>query len=310
MRPTDSTSRLPLPGCSRWSGNRSRPFLASTLITLLLFLVSALTACGGASSTSGTATATPAPVTLNVFAAASLTAAFNTIQTKFQAAHPNVTITYNFGGSDTLATQITQGAPADVFASANSTQMNVPVKGGEVDSSKVRTFAHNRLVVIYPTANPANIQTLQDLAKPGLKLDLAAATVPAGQYAIDFLTKASADPSFGSDFKANVLKNVVSYETDVTSVLTKVSLGQADAGIVYTTDAETKASSVKTISISDALQTIALYPIAPIKGSAHADVAAQYVAYVVGPDGQAVLAQYGFIAGSTGAQYATPTPSA
>src|SRR5262249_17797627 len=115
---------------------------------------------------------------------------------------------------------------------------------------------------------------------------------------------------YGSSFKANVLKNVVSYETDVKSVLTKVSLGQADAGIVYTTDAQTQTSTVKTIAIPDALQTIALYPIAPIKGSAHADAAGQFVAYVTGADGQAVLAQFGFIAGGTGAQYATPTPSA
>jgi molybdate transport system substrate-binding protein len=273
-----------------------------------LVVTSVLSACDSSTS-SGTTTA--APVTLNVFAAASLTDAFNTIQTKFHAAHSNVTITYNFAGSDALATQITQGAPADVFASANTTQMNVTVKGGQVASSSVKTFAHNRLVVIYPSANPGNVATLQDLAKSGLRLDLAANTVPVGQYALDFLTKASADPSFGASFKANVLKNVVSYETDVKSVLTKVSLGEADAGIVYTTDAATKTdNSIKSITIPDTLNTIALYPIAPVKASTHADVAQQFVDYVVGSDGQAVLAQYGFIAGTTGAQYATPTPSA
>jgi molybdate transport system substrate-binding protein len=283
------------------------PPRALTPLLAILLLALVLGACGGTST--GGMTSGP-PVSLTVFAASSLTDAFKTIQPKFQVANPNVTITYSFGGSDTLATQITQGAPADVFASANTTQMNVAVKGGQIASASVKTFAHNRLVVIYPTANPADVLTLQDLAKPNLKLDLAASTVPVGQYALDFLTKASADSTFGADFKSKVLKNVVSYETDVRSVLTKVSLGEADAGIVYTTDAATKADSIKTIAIPDALNTVAVYPIAPIKGSAHADAAQRFVDYVVAADGQAVLAQYGFIAGTTGPQYLTPTPSA
>jgi len=245
-------------------------------------------------------------VTLKVFAAASLYEAFTEMQTKFQAAHSNVTISYNFGGSDTLATQITLGAAADVFASANTTQMNVVVKAGQVTGTSIQTFAHNRLVVIYPKANPAHVQTLQDLAKSGLRLDLAASTVPVGQYAIDFLTKASADPAFGASFKANVLKNVVSYETDVKVVLAKVSLGEADAGIVYTTDAATKSDSVGTITIPDSLNSIAVYPIAPVKASGHADVAAQFVAYVNATDGQMVLAKFGFLPGRSGPQYAPP----
>ncbi len=260
--------------------------------------------CGSSSSgSSGSAT----PVTLKVFAAASLTEAFNEIETTFHAAHTNVTISYSFGGSDTLATQITLGAAADVFASANTKQMDVVVKAGQVTGTSVQTFAHNRLVVIYPKANPAHVQTLQDLAKSGLRLDLAASTVPVGQYALDFLTKASADPAFGASFKANVLHNVVSYETDVKIVLTKVSLGEADAGIVYTTDAATKSDSVGTITIPDSLNSIAAYPIAPVKTSGHADVAAQFVAYVNATDGQTVLAKYGFLPGSSGPQYVPPT---
>jgi len=282
-----------------------RPTRSASLFALfgLLPLFAALAGCGGA--TTGGATSGP-PVGLTVFAAASLTDAFKEAQTKFQAAHPGVTISYNFAGSDTLATQITQGAPADVFASANTTQMNVAVKGGQVAAASVQTFAHNRLVVIYPKANPAHIQALQDLAKPGLKLDLAAQTVPVGQYAVDFLTKASADPAFGPDFKAKTLKNVVSYETDVKSVLAKVGLGEADAGIVYTTDAATRAGDVGTIVIPDALNSIAVYPIAPVASSAHADVARQFVDYVASADGQAILAKYGFLPGSSGPQYAAP----
>lgn len=275
---------------------------AGVVIILPLLLTLLLTACSGSDSA-----ASGQSVTLNVFAAASLQAAFTDIGASFHTAHPNVTVTFNFGGSDTLATQINQGAPADVFASANITQMNVAVQGGQITSSSVQTFAHNRLVVIYPKNNPAHITTLQDLATPGIRLVLAAQAVPVGQYALDFLTKASADPSFGANYKADVLKNVVSYEADVKSVLTKVALGEADAGIVYVTDAQTKADSVTTIDIPDALNSIAVYPIAPVKDSQHADVAQQFISAVLSAQGQATLAKYGFVAGSAGPQYTPPT---
>ncbi len=271
------------------------------IFAFLLLLIGVLSACGSSSTgTSATATSAP-PVTLNVFAAASLTNAFNQVKTKFQQAHPNVTITYNFAGSQTLATQINQGAPADVFASANLTQMNVVIQSGAVDASSNKVFVHNLLVVIFPKSNPAGIAQLQDLAKPGLKIVLAASSVPAGQYAVDFLGKASADPSFGADYKANVLKNVVSYETDVETVVSKVSLGEADAGIVYTTDALANANQLGEIMIPANLQTVADYYIAPIKGSKNAATAQQFVNYILSSDGQQILTSFGFIAanGST-----------
>jgi molybdate transport system substrate-binding protein len=283
-----------------------RAIIPGVCLSLLLLAVSACGTSTTTSSASPTATSVP-PVTLYVFAAASLQAAFTKIGTQFHTAHPNVTTDFNFGGSDALAAEINQSAPADVFASANTTQMNVVVKAGGIDGSAVKTFAHNRLVVVVPKNNPANITTLQDLAKPGIKVVLAAKTVPAGQYALAFFQNASKDPSFGSSYQANVLKNVVSYEADVKSVLTKVSLGEADAGIVYTTDAETATSTTTTIAIPDALNVIAVYPIGVVKASAKTSVAQQFVDYVAGTDGQAVLAQYGFIAGSTGAQYAPPS---
>ena len=267
------------------------------LLTVLLVLVGLLSACGSTTtSSSSTPTATSAPpVTLNVFAAASLTNAFKEIGTAFQTAHPNVTVTFNFAGSQALATQINQGAPADVFASANQTQMNVVVTAGGADASASKVFAKNLLLVITPKNNPGQISTLQDLAKPGLKIVLAAATVPAGQYAVDFLTKASADPSFGADYKANVTKNVVSYETDVETVVTKVTQGEADAGIVYVTDALANTSQLNQIAIPANLQTVAVYPIAPLKDSKNADTAQQFVDYVLSSDGQATLAKYGFM---------------
>lgn len=284
---------------------RTSAFLAS-LISLAVVLCALLAGCGGDATAGGGPSAAP-PITLNVFAAASLKDAFTAIGNSFHAAHPNVTVTFNFAGSDTLAQQITQGgAPADVFASANTAQMNVVVKGGDIDGSRVKVFTHNRIEVIFPKNNPAHIQRLQDLAKPGLKLVLAAPAVPAGQYARDFLTRASADATFGPGYKDAVLKNVVSSETDVKAVLAKVALGEADAGIVYTTDAATKASDLGTLAIPDNLTTIAIYPIGVVKGSKQAATAQQFVDAVLAPDGQATLARFGFLPAGQGPQYTPP----
>ena len=171
-----------------------------------------------------------------VFAAASLTEPFGEIGKSFEAAHPGVTVVYNFAGSQQLAQQINAGAPADVFASANKKQMGATIDAGSVISGTQQIFARNRLVVIYPKDNPAGLKDLNDLANPGLKLVLAAKEVPVGQYTLDFLDKAAADPALGTTFKDAVLKNVVSYEDNVKNVLTKVALGEADAGIVYLSD--------------------------------------------------------------------------
>ncbi len=241
-------------------------------------------------------TATPEPVTLNVFAAASLTDAFNEIKGKFEAANPGVTVAYNFAGSNALAQQLGEGAPADVFASANKKQMDVAIEAGRVVTGTTQVFVRNRLVLIVPKDDPANVETLQDLAKTGLKLILAAKDVPVGQYSLDFLDKAAADAAFGAAFKDDVLANVVSYEDNVRSVLTKVALGEGDAGIVYTSDISGDAAKdVVSIEIPDALNTIAQYPIGAVKDSANAAVAEAFIAYVLSADGQAILESYGFI---------------
>ena len=303
MHSTPATATAPRVPHPRRTG--SPKLLKRLLLACAPVLLVALAACGGASA-GASSSPTAQPVKLTVFAAASLKGAFTDIGKAYSQQHPNVTVTFNFAGSDALATQINQGAPADVFASANGTQMNVVVSAGTIDGSGVKTFAHNRLVLIYPTANPAKIQSLQDIAKPGIKVDLAAKTVPVGQYALTFLDAASADPSFGASYKTNVLKNVVSYETDVKSVLSKVALGEADAGIVYTTDAATETGKVGTVAIPDTLNTIALYPIGVVKSSKQSATAADFVSYVVSTAGQATLAKYGFIAGDVGKQYSPP----
>ncbi|MCX6050537.1 MAG: molybdate ABC transporter substrate-binding protein [Chloroflexi bacterium] len=243
---------------------------------------------------------------LTVFAAASLTDAFNEVGKNFEAANPGVKLTFNFAGSQQLAQQLGQGAPADVFASANGKQMDVAITAGRIVTGTARTFVRNRLLVIAPKDNPGQVKTLQDLAKPGLKLVFAAKEVPVGQYALDFLDKATKDGSLGADYKDTVLANVVSYEDNVRSVLAKITLGEGDAGIVYSTDAFSVTDKVERIDIPDNLNTLASYPIATITDSANADLAKKFVDYVFTTDAQTVLAKYGFIPTNGSATGAAP----
>ncbi|MGB8215453.1 MAG: molybdate ABC transporter substrate-binding protein [Anaerolineales bacterium] len=238
-------------------------------------------------------TATPAPRTLTVFAAASLTGSFGDIGKAFEAANPGVTVTFNFAGTQALVTQLTQGASADVFASANEAYMNNLVTANLVAAGTPKDFVTNVLEVILPANNPANLQTLQDLAKPGLKLILEDKSVPAGTYSLQILANMSKDPTFDTDFSAKVLANVVSYETDVKQVVAKVQLGEADAGIVYITDA-IAAPTLKTIPIPNAYNVIAKYPIAALSNSSQPQLAAAFVAYVLSADGQAIMKKWGF----------------
>jgi molybdate transport system substrate-binding protein len=230
---------------------------------------------------------------LNVFAAASLTQAFGEMGKAFEAANPGVTVTFNFAGSQTLVTQIQQGAPVDVFASASGTNMDALVTAGFVDKAAPQNFLTNILVAILPPNNPANVQSLQDLAKPGLKVVLADASVPAGKYARQILDNISKDPAYSTDFSTKVLANVVSNETDVKQVVSKVMLGEADAGIVYVSDA-VASPSLKTIEIPANLNVVAKYPIAPLMKSANTDLAAKFITYVLSADGQATLKKWGF----------------
>ncbi len=269
--------------------------------TLRLLLVSAFLALAAFSPSAAPVSAadpTPTPkpkVTITVFAAASLTDAFNLIGRRFETYNPGVKVVFNYAGSQQLAAQINQGAPADVFASANSAQMQVAVDGGRVSASTV--FALNRLVLIFPKDNPGQIKELKDLANPGLKLVLAAQAVPVGQYSLDFLDKASKDTAFGPTFKEDVIRNVVSYEDNVKQVFAKVALGEADAGIVYTTDVlGANAKKVSKLAIPDNLNTIARYPIAALNDSANSYWARGFVRFVLSRDGQRILSQYGFIA--------------
>lgn len=256
-------------------------------LSLMLLLAIFLAGCAPAA----TPTPLPEPVTLNVFAAASLTDAFTEIGNNFQAANPSVTVTFNFAGSQALRTQIEEGAPADVFASASGKEMDALVTGSFVTAESSQVFLNNRLVVILPADNPAGIDTLEDLAGSGIKLVLAAEEVPVGRYSREALDKMNG--VYGSDFKDKVLANVVSNEDNVKQVVAKIQLGEADAGIVYTSDA-VAAPDLATIEIPTDINVIAKYPIAPLVESANADMAQAFIAYVLSDEGQAILQKWGF----------------
>ena len=266
------------------------------LFLLFLSFCILLVACAGSTttSTSSTSTPTPAPVTLNVFAAASLTESFTEIGTAYQQQHSNVTVKFNFNGSQILEQQIANGAPADVFASADQTNMQKASDAGLVNTPQV--FVKNRLAVIIPTSNPGNINSLKDLSKKGLKIVIGANAVPAGKYSRQALTNLSQSPDYGSNFANAVLANVVSEEQNVKAVVQKVQLGEADAGFVYVTDVTSAVvDKVKIIDIPDPYNVIAQYPIAVVKRSAHLSDAQSFVDFVLSPNGQAILKKYNFI---------------
>ena len=227
--------------------------------------------------------------TLNVFAASSLGDAFNEIGTAFETQNPDVDITFNFAGSSTLATQITQGAPADVFASADIVQMQTVVDAGLVSGEAV-IFTRNRLVIITP--QDSDITTLEDLTQPGVLLVLAEANVPAGRYSREILEKLNT--TYGEDFSEKVLANLVSEEPNVRQVATKVELGEADAAIVYVTDA-VLLENVRLIEIPDDANVIATYPLATLMTSEQNQLAQMFVDFVLSREGQSVLNKYGFL---------------
>ncbi len=259
---------------------------------IFLIIIPLLAACAAPRPTAADAPDMPIPHTLTVFAAASLTGAFGEVGKAFEAAHPGLTVRFSFAGSQALRTQIEQGAAADVFASANTKEMSALQDGKLVISSGVKLFVANQLVVTLPAQNPGGLSTLADLAKPGLKLVLAAKDVPVGGYALQVLDKLEKEQ--GAGFKAKVLANVVSYENDVKQVVTKVQLGEADAGIVYATDAAAVPGLLR-IEIPGADNVIAQYPIAPLSGAKDPALAQAFVDYVLSPGGQAILQKWGFL---------------
>ena len=249
---------------------RTRIRLAAVLLAVALLAAG----CGGGDS-SGAGPRTE----IKVFAAASLTAAFDKLGSDFTAAHPDTKVTFNFAGSQALATQIQQGAPADVFASADTRNMD------KVASlvGPPRVFASNLLQIIVAKGNPKGIKGLPDLARGDLKVVLGAAGVPAGKYAQQALDA------------QHLTVKPVSLEANVKAVVTKVSLGEADAGIVYVTDVTAGGDKVEGVGIPTGQNVRATYPIATVKASTHQPQAQAFADYVLGEAGQQVLEGHGFL---------------
>ncbi|MDP9363282.1 MAG: molybdate ABC transporter substrate-binding protein [Chloroflexota bacterium] len=230
---------------------------------------------------------------LTVFAAASLTDAFGRIEADLEAANDGLDIAYNFAGSQALVTQLQEGAEADVFASANAAQMEAAVDNGSIVGEPV-TFVRNRLAIVVPADNPAGIEAPADLADDGIQVVLAQPDVPVGRYARESLCLMGQDETaFDDGFVDRVVGNVVSEEEDVRDVLARVQLGEADAGIVYVSDAATAGEAVRLIEIPNARNVVAAYPIALVEGSDEA-LGSAFVSYLVSPAGQATLEEFGF----------------
>jgi len=236
-----------------------------------------LTGCGSANSGGDSGSKT-----LTVFAAASLTESFNAIKTDFEAAHPGVTVKYNFAGSSSLVQQLSNGAQADVFASADQPNMDKAVQAGVIDGSP-QIFATNKLTIAVAPGNPKHIASFADLAKGGLTVVVCAPQVPCGSAA------QKVEQNTGVQLKP------ASEEQDVKQVLTKVQAGEADAGLVYVTDAATATGKVDQVQFPEAAQAINNYPIAVVKNAPQADLAKEFEQYVLGAQGQQQLTKVGFV---------------
>ena len=251
---------------------RVRTLTAAAATTLALTSVAA---CG-----SDDGDGTSKDVTLHVFAAASLTDSFTALGKQFEEGHPGTKVAFNFGPSSGLVEQIGSGAPADVFASASPTNMDTLVSDG--DAKDPKTFATNSMEIAVPPDNPAQIGALGDLVGQGVKVALCQPQVPCGKVAAEVFAN------------AGLTVKPASEEVDVKSVLTKVQLGEVDAGVVYVTDVLAAGDKVKGVEIPDTQNASTSYPIAALEGSEHAKEASEFVDLVLSADGAKVLEEAGF----------------
>ena len=241
------------------------------------------TAAPGAAAGSSTAAASAPEVSgaVTVFAAASLTGTFTELGKKFEAAHPGVEVTFNFGGSSALAQSINSGAPADVFAAASPATMKTVGDAGGVDGA-AQNFVSNTLTIAVPKGNPKHLTSLRDLTAPGVKVALCAKEVPCGAAAVTALKAAAVDLT------------PVTLEQDVKGALTKVELGEVDASLVYRTDVRADAAKIDGVDFPEAAKAVNQYPIAPLAQAPNKDGAAAFVAYVRSAEAQQVLTAAGF----------------
>ncbi len=266
------------------------------VVVAAIVFITALGGCGGSGGaseeTGGGGRVEGDEIT--IFAAASLTDAFEELGEDFEEENPGSEVNFNFTSSSTLATQIQQGAPADVFASADEAQME-NVKEGGLLSGEPEVFVENREVVVVPNENPAGIEEFGDLSEPGVRLVLALDEVPAAEYAEEILSNAAEDPEYGPGFERAVLDNVVSREEDVRAAVNRVVIGDADATFGYASDVTPSVrEDVEVVEVPEDLQVVPTYPIAALEGSEEPEMARAWVDLVLSEDGQRVLEEWGF----------------
>ncbi|MFN3217849.1 MAG: molybdate ABC transporter substrate-binding protein [Acidimicrobiales bacterium] len=252
-----------------------------SMALVALTLLAGLVACGDDDEGGGTDGEIGG--TVLVFAAASLTDAFDDIETAFEAEYPGVDVQLNLAGSSSLREQILEGAPADVFASANQSNMDQLIEAGEVGGD-APVFAANLLQIAVPAGNPAGVTGLEDFAREELLIGLCAEGVPCGDFAREALANAAVEASIDTN------------EPDVRALLTKIGADELDAGIVYVTDVTAADDLVEGVDIAEDVNVVAGYPIAPLDGAPNPDAAAAFVDFVLSEEGQAILVSYGFAA--------------
>ena len=247
--------------------------------------------------------------TLTIYAATSLTDAFEELAAVFLENHPETDIVFNFASSSKLAAQLLAGAPADIFASANSSQMDLVVADGRISEGAVQSFATNRLVLIAPADNPAEISGIEDLGSKTLLLVLAVTGTPIRDYTNAMF--ASHNDEYGDDFAKRALGNLVSEESNVRQVVARIALGEADAGIVYQTDVTDEVrDDVIRFPIEDRHNQIASYPVAALDDTAIPELSEAFIVFLRSDDGQSILGAFGFCSPSREADETTTEPTA
>jgi molybdate transport system substrate-binding protein len=262
-------------------------------VPVALALVLAGCSTGAGAQATATSSPTPVPVELTIYAAASLKGALEATKVAYEAATPGVTLTVATDSSSTLETQIEQGAPADVFLSADMKNPQRLVDADLTDGAAV-AFAGNKLVVIVPTDNPAGIKTPADLARPGAKIIAAGDEVPITKYANQLVDNLAKESGYPADFVAAYSANIVSREDNVKAVVAKLELGEGDAAIVYVTDAK-NSTKVAAVAVPDSANVLATYAGVVVKSSPNPAAARAFLAWFAGPQGQAILSGFGFL---------------
>lgn len=267
----------------------SRPDPRAWLAVAVAVAFAASTACSAISG----ASATRAQAELVVFAAASLRAALGRAAAAYEAANPDTAVTLSTDSSAALATQIEQGAPADVFLSADTANAQRLVDGGHA-SGPVVPFATNRLTVIVPAGNPGRVASPADLARDGVTVIAAGDEVPLTGYAAQLLANLARQPGYPDHFERRYAANVASKEDNVAAAVARIELGEGDAAIVYETDAK-RSTRVESVPVPQADAVRATYGGVVVGGSSEPERAAAFLSWLAGPDGQAVLAEFGFL---------------